>query len=205
MKKAIKIVVTGLIAGCIVAACYCAAYPFYERWRAAKFIDIVAQLKPGVTTESQAREALRSYRPETEQLVTTHWDIALNQTIKATGYGYQFANKGFSSLHLSEPAELNASLFFREGVLALKTVSLQKGSGTCCLVLVKEADKAFDDGPKNEDLVSVEKRGDPASEIIVNLRPDASDEDRRKAYRLNLRCLTSISRCDSANSLLGGL
>lgn len=201
MEKATKIVVIALIAGCAVAISYCAAYPIYEQWRAAKFIDEIAQLKPGVTTESQVREALQSYRPGSEQLVTTHWDVASNQTIRATGYGYQFANKELSTLHLAKPATLSASLFFQNGVLALKIVSFQVGSGTCCLVLVKEADKGFDESPQNGGSISVDKRGDPASEIIVNLRFDVSDEERRKAYRLNLGCLSSTSRCESANSL----
>jgi hypothetical protein len=205
MKRVIKILVIGLMAGCTIAACYCAAYPLYEWWRAAKFIKIVAQLRSGVTTESQAREALRSYRPEAEQLITTHWDFASNRAIKATGYGYLFADRRFSSFHRSRPAELSASLFFRDGVLALKMVSLQKKSGTCCVVLVKEADNAFDDSPRGGGSISVEKRGDPVSEIIVNLRPDASDEDRRKSYRFNLGCLSSISRCDDADSLFRGL
>ena len=206
MKRAIKIVAIGLIAGCAVAACYSAANSFYERWRAAEFIDKVAQLTPGITTESQARNALRSYHPRSEQLVATHWDVTLNQTIRATGYGYMFANRVLSTLHLSKPVELSASLFFRDGVLALKTVSLQKESGTCCLVVVKEADNAFDESPKNAGSLSVEKRGNPVSEIIVNLRSDASDEDRRRAYGLNLGCLSSISsRCDSANGLMRGL
>jgi hypothetical protein len=205
MKKAVKIVIIGLIAACTVAVCYCVAYPFYERWRATEFIDAVAQLRPGVTTESQVREALRSYHQGAEGLVATHWDAASNQTLKATGYGYQFFNKELSTLHLSKPAELSASLFFRDGVLALKTVSLQKGSGTCCLVFIKEADRAFYDGPKDGGSISVEKRGDPVSEMIVNLSPDASDEDRRKAYGLNLGCVWSLSQCDSASSLLHGL
>ncbi len=205
MKKAVKIVVIGVLAACIIAVCYCAAYPFYERWRATKFINTVAQLRPGVTTESQVKEALRSYHHGTEGLVTTHWDIGSNQTLKATGYGYQFFNKELSALHLSKPAELSASLYFRDGVLALKAVSLQKGSGTCCLVLIKEADRAFYDGPKDGGSISIDKRGDPVSEMIVNLKPDASDEDRRKAYGLNLGCLYSITKCDSASSLLPGL
>jgi hypothetical protein len=203
MKKASKIVVIGVFAGCAVS--YCAAYPIYERWRVATFIDEIAQLKPGVTTESQVRETLHSYRPGTEQLVTTHLDAASNQTIRATGYGYQFANNELSSLHLAKPAVLSASLFFRNGVLALKMVSLQIKSGTCCLVLVKEADKAFDESPQNGGNISVDKRGDPASEIIVDLRFDASGEEHRKAYSLNLGCLSFTSECDSANSLLRGL
>jgi hypothetical protein len=202
MKKKIKIVV---LAGCAVVLSYCAAYPIYERWRATKLIEEIAQLKPGATTESQVREALHSYRPGTEQLVTTHWDVTSNQTIRATGYGYRFANTELSRLHLAKPAALNVSLFFRDGVLELKMVSLQVGSGTCCLVLVKEADKALDESPQNGGSMSVDKRGDPASEIIVNLRFDASDEERRRAYRLNLRCLSSTSDCDSANSLSLGL
>jgi hypothetical protein len=205
VKKGIKILVIGLIAACTVAACYCLVYPLFERWRATKFIDTIARLKPGVTTESQAREALRSYRPGREGLLATHWDIESNQTIKALGYGYLFSNKGFSTLHLSKPTQLSASLFFRGGVLALKTVSLEKASDTCCLVLVKEADQAFYDGPRNGGSISVERRGNPVSEIIVNLRSDASDEDRRRAYRLNLCCLSLMSRCDSANSLLPDL
>lgn len=205
MNKAIKVVVIGLVAAFIVAVSYCAAYPFYERWRATKFINTVAQLRPGITTESQVRAALRSYHQGAEGLVATHWDIPSNQILKATGYGYQFFNKELSALHLSKPAELSASLFFRDGVLALKTVSLQKGSGTCCLVLIKEADQAFYDGPKDGGSISVDKRGDPVMEMIVNLRPDASDEDRRKAYGLNLGCLSSLSQCDSAISLLRGL
>lgn len=204
MKKAIKTVFWGSVAICTVAACYYAAYPLAERWRASRFIAIVAQLKPGVTTESQAREALRSYRPEPEQAVTTHWDIASNKTIRATGYEYLFSDKRFFDLQLSQRGELSAGLFFEGGILALKTMSLQKGSGTCCLVLVKEADRAFDESPPDKDAVSVDRRGDPANQIIVNLRPDASDEDRRKAYRLNLSCLSSLSRCDSADSLLRG-
>jgi hypothetical protein len=205
MKKAIRIAVTGLMAACIGAACYFSAYPYYVRWRAARFIDVIAQLRPGITTESQAREALRSYIPETERVVAAHWDIVSNQTIKATGYGYMFTNGGLSILHLSRPAELNASLYFRDGVLALKAVSLQKGSSTCCLVLVKEPDKAFDESPKDEGSLSVEERGAPAGQIIVNLRTDASGEDRRRAYAFNLDCLASTSHCDSANSLLPGL
>jgi hypothetical protein len=205
MKKAIKIVVIGLITACIAAVCYCVAYPFYQRWRATNFINAVAQLRPGITTELQAKEALRSYHRSAEGLVATRWDTASDQTHRATGYGYQFFNKELSALHLTKPAELSASLFFRDGVLALKTVSLQKGSGACCLVLIKEADQAFYDGPKDGGSISVDKRGDPTSEMIVNLRPEASDEDRRKAYGLNLGCLSSVSQCNSAISLLHGL
>ena len=116
MKNVIKITVIGLMAGLTLGACSCATYTFYERWRAGKLIDTVAQLRPGITTEGQARYILRSYRPEAGQLFATHWDTSSNQTIKATGYGYRFANNGLSILRLSKPIELDASLYFRDGV-----------------------------------------------------------------------------------------
>jgi len=81
-------------AGSSVHSCgllLCRIPVFMNGWRASRIhqhscsaLDLVSQ------QNHRLGEALRSYHQSAEGLIATHWDIASNQTLKATGYGYQF-------------------------------------------------------------------------------------------------------------------
>jgi hypothetical protein len=198
----------GLTIACTLVVAFCAAYSVYEQRQAREFLGVFADLKPGVTSDARVKEDLQSFRPAGSQLQARQWNLANNRFNVAYGYGYEFNNEPLAFFHLARHVKLDASLYFRDGILVAKLATLEKDTGACCLAAVKETSAGFGGSPnsncKPDSGACVERRGNPPGELLVEIEPGASEEDRRRAYQFNLGCLTSLTECQSASDLIHG-
>jgi hypothetical protein len=209
-KKVIIWIATGSIAIVVASVSFCILETYYERWRAKQFLEIYTSLKPGVTTETETRSALHRFghgeesTRQGERFSASQWDENTNQRLVAMGRAYVFNNRTLRYLRLGVPAEIESILYFRDGILVVKYANFKQGWGNCCMIIIKEANKQFEGIPEaeqNRDGLRISHRWYP-DWIYLQVYPDAYEASRKRAYNIDLSCMTSLHGCKSVEELL---
>ena len=185
-----------LIVGVLVVAVAAAFLETsYTKRAAVGFLETSRTLEVGATSYAEASDKLARFQAKAQMPEPC--------SPKHCRVDYQFKNDWVSPLHISPPTGFDTSLEFRDGILVRKEMSL--GQGLCCVVLVRESGTptaTFQEAaPAFLPLLIKDGSGRPWKAIIT-LTPQASQEDRDRAYSFNLNCLTKIRGCSDASELL---
>ena len=62
-------IVAGVVLCIVTSVFLCFAQPLFESWRALNFLRIASAMRPGITSEVDALNALRSFGPGTGSTV----------------------------------------------------------------------------------------------------------------------------------------
>jgi hypothetical protein len=159
---------------------------------AENFLRDSLAIRPGSSTWEQVNGLANKYHGRVSNLGCTYHKCDLF---------VDFENRWLAFFHLAPRTDLSCSLFVEEGTLLEKEYLLASGKGGVAFTAsVSETMHAPRSIPAPF-FVAHRWSGRPWR-VWVNLTPQASDDQRRIAYGLNLRCLSRVRGCEDASQLL---
>jgi hypothetical protein len=181
---------------CLVGILACIGQSYYARYEATRLERTLAKLTVGVTTEHDAKEALRPFRAEADKIG------GRVQNTEAWGPEYAVTSRGLSILHLARPVRFSIGTVFNNGILVRKVVGLRIGNGSdCCFYEVTQSTTSFADLPPNlmHEGVFVRKKNGFAH---IYIDAEAPPDTETTAFDVDVACLTSIAGCSRIDQIL---
>lgn len=168
------------------------------RDRAAEFLAIYRSFALGETTYDEARRRLSSFEGNMHPY---HPCISEDEC----SLHFQFTNSFLQRVNLAPPTALISSLHFRQRVLRAREVTF--GQGICCVVVIREGPTSIWGEPltKGSDVHIDRNNSGVLVRAIINLAPNATQQETDQAYSLNISCLSRVGGCNSAAELISSL
>lgn len=178
----------------IAAILFTARHTTQNRDRAKAFLREASALQLRVSTLTQV-----------QQLVSRYGGLAEPGTcdLRGCSYFFSFDNGWLRRLHLAPQTRFSCTLGVSGGVLDYRRVFLTSGNTSAVFGAFVEEQLSPPKGISEPFYISRqwEKSGE-RWRVHVAVTPDATAEERRIAYALNLNCLSKLGGCKDAQQLL---
>ncbi|MBZ5658728.1 MAG: hypothetical protein LAO56_26105 [Acidobacteriia bacterium] len=188
----------GLLAFIALAACALFVLTIHQRHRAAAFLREFASLQIGATTFAEAQDLANRYGAK-----ASGSRLKDPCSMKDCAFGFVFKNWLLNHFQRQREISLAAGITVKDGYVISKQLdySICATSGDRFMYIL------FDRVTPEKDKGYAIKRGmiNPqgmASVIEVDLGSNASAEVRKRAYSVDLACLSRVSGCDSLRDIL---
>lgn len=162
--------------------------------QAGRFMRAVSELQLRSSTDADVRRVVEQYGGRVESKVCTSTECM---------YLFDFDNAWLRTLHLAPSVRLTSTLGVSGGVLVFRRVFITSGRGPAPFgAFVDETISSPDGVPQSFHVSPQAEATGLRWRIHVTLTPEASAEQRRIAYGVNVGCLRCLGGCDDAQELL---
>jgi hypothetical protein len=192
-----------LLAGCITFIVMWAR-TLSESTRAQAFLADVTKLEVGKSTFEEAKILARKYGG------IPWWvsDNSMQCTYERCEFQFIFENKPLTSTHLVPYIGLIGTIFVKNGVVTERQISYFRYAKRPFAYNVRETVLPPGDTPEARGMrrligfrrMKVDRAGIPSA-VSIGLSPSSSSEERRRAYTLNISCLSKIFGCSGPSAI----
>jgi hypothetical protein len=121
---------------------------------------------------------------------------------KGCAYFVRFENSWLRMLHLAPRTQFTATLGMVDGVLGYRRVFLTSGNTSSEFGAFVQEWLISPKGPEAFHVSGAFVGSGTPYRVFIDLTPDATPEQHRAAYALNLECLSKFGGCENARQLL---
>jgi hypothetical protein len=164
------------------------------RKRAEEFLREASALRLRVTTAKQIEELVGRYGGHVEPSTCSS---------RGCGYFFSFDNGWLHRLHLAPRTSFTCTLAVSDGVLDYRRVFLTSGNTSAVFGAFIDERLSSPPGIPEPFHASLQTEGSGARwRVHVDMTADATSEQHKMAYAVNLGCLSKLGGCSDAQELL---
>lgn len=172
--------------------------------RAGAFLQEITKVEVGRSTFEEAKIIARKYDG-------IPWWVNNNSmrcNYEACRFRFVFENKPLTSLRVVPWTAVIAEISVRNGTITSQEINYVRGANRPLYYTVRESAPPASDTEEPQarsgmiglNRLKVDKQGIP-SVLVVELHPSNSPDQRRRAYALNLSCLSALFGCNSPSAI----
>lgn len=193
-----------VVVACVVIFVVAWVRTLSQNARAQAFLHDVTELEIGKSTFNDARSVAQKYGG------IPWWvnDSSMQCTYERCAFRFVFENKPLTSTHVVPYVGLVGTLTIKDGIVVNRSISYSRYARRPFAYNVIEAVVPQGDTLQARGVrammgltrMEVDPEGTPSA-VTIGLEPSASYDERRRAYALNLSCLSRILGCGTASAI----